>query len=114
MLKHVKMTLNQKIEELLEKYDKYLPNPSYYSFIMSEKEKELFDLSIKDSKVYLEFGMGGTTFRALQKSRAKVYSIDSSREWIASMREYFFIRYMERRRRLSLFFMDVGPVKEWG
>jgi hypothetical protein len=107
------MINSQKINDLLRKYDKYLPRPSHYSFMMSANEQELFDLSIRDSKVYLEFGMGGSTFHALQKSSAKVYSIDSSREWIKLMREYWYIRFMELTR-LSLIFADVGPVKEWG
>lgn len=105
--------MRQKVDELLIKYDKYLPRPSQYSFMMSKREKELFDLTIKDSKVYLEFGMGGSTFHALQKTSAKVYSIDSSREWIKLMRQYWYIRFMELTR-LRLVYANVGPVKEWG
>jgi hypothetical protein len=80
---------------------------------MSPGEIALFDKTIEEAKVYLEFGMGGSTFRALLKSRAKVYSIDSSLEWLAAMRQYFLIRFLEKKR-LFLFYVDVGPTKEWG
>ena len=107
------MTLTQKVDELSLRYDRYLPRPKHYSFVMSAAEQELFDRSVKKSKLYLEFGMGGSTFHALQKSNARIYSIDSSQEWINKMREYWYIRIMELTR-LSLIFVDIGPVKQWG
>jgi hypothetical protein len=105
--------LKRKFKNLRKKLDIYAPNPSFYSFIMSKAEVELFDRTIINSKAYLEFGMGGSTFRALQKSKAKIYSIDSSRDWIKQMRKYLYIRYMEWGR-LKLFHTYIGPTKEWG
>jgi hypothetical protein len=81
---------------------------------MSPEEKALFDKRVKNSRYYLEFGMGGSTFRVLQKSEAKVYAIDSSTEWISLMREYRQIRNMEKKGRLSLFHVDIGPTRVWG
>src|SRR5690606_20053947 len=107
------MRVKNKIITILKKLDRFSPKPALYSFIMSDAEKNLFDRTIQDAKEYLEFGMGGSTFRVLQKSKANVYTIDSSLDWIALMREYVYIKYMERRR-LSLFHVDIGPTKEWG
>ena len=107
------MTLKTSVLKAVTEVDKFLPKALFYSFIMSKKEKELFDKRIKKSNTYLEFGMGGSTFRTLQKSDAKVYSIDSSLDWISFMREYKQIRKMEKTR-LSLFHVDIGPTGEWG
>ena len=107
------MGFRKSLQNTLEKVDRYSPWPSRYSFVMSDKEKKLFDNTVKPSKAYLEFGTGGSTFRVLQKSDAKIYSIDSSHQWIRCMREYWFIRRMEKKR-LSLFYVDIGPIKKWG
>ena len=93
--------------------DQLLPWPLFYSFRMNKNDKILFDKTIKKSSGYLEFGMGGSTIRALKVSKANVFSIESSLDWIKLMRKYFFIRYMENKR-LSLYHVDIGPVKKWG
>ena len=107
------MPLRRKLKNLLRELDKHSPWPVLYSFIMTKKEKALFDKEIKRSKTYLEFGTGGSTIRALKKSGAKIYSVDSSADWITSVRKYWVIRRAEKKR-LSLFHVDIGPVKEWG
>src|SRR5690606_24906756 len=43
----------------------------------------------------------------------KVYCIESSKDWISMMREYWWIRSMEKKR-LAVFHVDIGPTKEWG
>lgn len=98
---------------IFNEIDKHLPWPFLYPFRMTKKERKLFDKTVKKSKMYLEFGMGGSTFRALQNSRATVYSIDSSYDWIKFMRQYLFIRNMEKKR-LSLIHIDIGSTQEWG
>jgi hypothetical protein len=80
---------------------------------MSEGEIALFDKYIKHSKNYLEFGSGGSTIRALLKSRTKVYSVDSDIKWINKLRAYFLIRLMELRR-LKFLFVFIGNTSNWG
>jgi len=80
---------------------------------MSKNEKIIFDRAIKKSRYYLEFGLGGSTLRAIQKSKAKIYSVESSAEWMACMREYIIIRYFENKR-LFVTFVDIGHTREWG
>ena len=70
--------MKARLNRIKREIDKFSPYPLFYSFVMSELEKELFDKKVKQSKVYLEFGMGGSTFRVLEKSKAKIYSIDST------------------------------------
>ena len=108
------MNIKTKIRKIVKEIDKKLPIAMFYTFSMSPKEKILFEKEIKNSLVYLEFGMGGSTFRVLHKSKAIVYAIDSSTEWISLMREYKQIKNMERKGRLSLFHIDIGPIGEWG
>lgn len=107
------MSIKATLNKIITKIDKRVPYPMFYSFVMTENEKKLFDKTIQNSSYYLEFGMGGSTFRTLQKSKAIVYSIDSSLEWISLMREYFFINKLENKR-LKLFHVDIGPTEEWG
>ena len=107
------MSLKKKVKKVLMKLDRYSPKPSLYSIRMTQKERELFDRKIRNSAAYLEFGMGGSTFRALQKSNTKVYCIESSKDWISMMREYWWIRSMETER-LAVYHVDIGPPKEWG
>lgn len=107
------MTLRNTAFNMLKRLDRYSPKPLLYSFVMSKDEIALFDRKIKNSRAILEFGMGGSTIRSLQKSKAKIYSIDSSPDWIEEMRGYFQIRYMERKR-LTLLHVDIGPTGAWG
>ncbi|MFC1969810.1 hypothetical protein ACFLVV_01160 [Chloroflexota bacterium] len=51
--------------------------------------------------------------RAIQKSRAKIYTVESDREWIAHMRKYMILRYFENRR-LFISYVDIGPTRKWG
>jgi hypothetical protein len=57
--------------------------------------------------------MGGSTLRAIQKSKAIIYTVESSPEWIAYMRDYVSIRRSEKTR-LRIFPVEIGPVGNWG
>ena len=91
------MEINSKLIGIVKKVDKYSPRPNFYSFVMSEKEILLFDKTIRNSKVYLEFGTGGSTFRTLLNSSAKIYSVDSDLNWIRSMQRYWLIKYHKNK-----------------
>jgi hypothetical protein len=107
------MKVPQVVKRVLKEADKHSPIPMYYDFSMEEEEKALFDEVIKPSKAYLEFGMGGSTLRALRKSNAIVYSIDSSSEWLDLMREYTLVRQTENKR-LFLYHVGIGKTGKWG
>lgn len=100
-------------KQAVRKLDKVSPYPVLYPFVMSESERQVFDEAIKRSKNYLEFGLGGSTLRAIQNSKAQITSVESSVEWTAQMREYFILRYAERSR-LHIFSVDIGPTENWG
>jgi hypothetical protein len=107
------MEINSKLIGIVKKVDKYSPRPNFYSFVMSEKEILLFDKTITNSKVYLEFGTGGGTLRTLLNSSAKIYSVDSDLNCIRSMQRYWLIKY-HKNRRLHFFHVDIEPTRELG
>ncbi|MFW6276885.1 MAG: hypothetical protein ACOC2K_04315, partial [Bacteroidota bacterium] len=65
-------------KRVVRELDKYLPTPIFYIFMMTPEERILFDSVIKDSTNYLEFGIGGSSIRTLIKSKANIYTIDTS------------------------------------
>lgn len=77
-----------KLKKLVRNIDRYSPYPLFYVLRMTANEVSLFDKYIKSSAHYLEFGSGGSTIRTLQKSNAKVYSVESSIEWIIMLENY--------------------------
>ncbi len=98
---------------LLTRLDKCSPRPVLYPFVMSDDEKKLFTESIRHSRGFLEFGLGGSTLRTLQKSKARIFSVESSDDWIEYMRGYRPIRSSENKR-LVIHHVDIGPTREWG
>ncbi|MEE9407214.1 MAG: hypothetical protein V3V28_03970 [Polaribacter sp.] len=103
----------EKIKDLIKRLDRYSPYPLFYKFAMSKKEQEVFNKYIKNSKYYLEFGSGGSTIRALQISKAKIYSVESSIGWINYLSEYKVLNYAKNKR---VFFhaIDIGKTEGWG
>lgn len=98
----------------LDSVDKKKENPTRYSFIMHDDEKEFFTQNIQDSENYLEFGVGGSTFHVIKNSKANIYSIDSSKSWLENIESFKLIKKMKESDRLKLFLVDIGPTKSWG
>lgn len=107
------MKLKTVAKKTLMKLNQFSPYPIFYSFIMSSGEKAIFDETIKGVSHYLEFGMGGSTLRAIQKSKAVIYTVESSPGWVAHMRGYASIKRSEKTR-LHIFPVEIGPVGNWG
>lgn len=105
--------LKEKIKYLLRTLDSYSLYPVYYHFEMSKNEQKMFDKYIKRSKYYLEFGSGGSTLRALQRSKAKIYSVESSLDWIDYLNRYLIV-YLLKNKRLLLYHADIGNTQDWG
>ncbi|WP_022852612.1 hypothetical protein [Thermodesulfatator atlanticus] len=103
----------KQLSRIIKKIDQELPYPLFYPFLMKRKEKLLFDKLIKASKHYLEFGLGGSTLRALAKSRSIIYTVESSMEWIEYMRKYRIVKKFENER-LFIYYVNIGPTKEMG
>ena len=107
------MPLKAMVKRIIRNLDKLSPYPLFYPFIMSNDEKVVYEEAIKESCHYLEFGLGGSTLRAIQKSKARIYAVESSPEWINQMRKYLVLRYFENKR-LFIFPVNIGPTRDWG
>ena len=82
---------------------------------MSINERELYKKYIASAKIYLEFGSGGSTIAALINTEGKIYSVESSKEWIDQMnRSYKIITESKKSGRLALIHANIGPTGGWG
>lgn len=93
--------------------DKISMSPEYFPVELSENEKNFLIEAMRNSKKYLEFGSGGSTFLALLNTKIQVFSVESDLKWIEYLREWNFIKEHENKR---LFFkwIDIGKTGEWG
>jgi hypothetical protein len=94
--------------------DRFSDDPVMYDTLNTGKEIELFKNKIKDSNCYFEWGMGGSTFDSLKYSSAKVYTVESSAEWLDHMKKWAFIRKNIANGRLHCFYIDIGDTVKWG
>lgn len=105
--------VKQKALNLIRKLELYSPYPLFYKFRMTKGEQDVFNKYVKNSKNYLEFGSGGSTLRVLQKSKAKIHSVESSTEWIEYLSKYYFIREATNKR-LFFHYVNIGQTGRWG
>lgn len=77
---------------------------------MSAEEEALFLSFVKNSRDYVEFGTGGSTFVASNHVRNSILSVDSSQEWLDQVSR----ACIPSRVKPELKFIDIGPTKEWG
>jgi hypothetical protein len=77
---------------------------------MSAEEEALFLSFVKNSRDYVEFGTGGSTFVASNNVENSILSVDSSQEWLDQVS----IACTLSRTKPDLKFIDIGPTKEWG
>jgi hypothetical protein len=99
--------------KFLDLIDKLSIKPSLYVFMMAPNEQIVFTKYVSKSTNYLEFGSGGSTFKALELSATNVFSIESSKEWITTMKEYIFIRWHSLNR-LRLIYVNIGKTSNFG
>jgi len=80
---------------------------------MSEAEIVLLSGFLRATRRYLEFGSGGSTFLAASLVRDWVLAVDSSSEWLDTVRS----AVRDRRPQVlmpDLLHVDIGPVGDWG
>ncbi|ADL00544.1 conserved hypothetical protein [Brevundimonas subvibrioides ATCC 15264] len=70
---------------------------------------EMFRREASRSRVYGEYGMGASSRWVLSNTDALVLAVDTSEEWVLSVRSAF-----ADEPRLRAQWVDVGPVGEWG
>ena len=75
---------------------------------MSLQEINLLDKYTSECNNYFEFGVGGSTVHIYRNTKAIIRGVDSSKIWLSSVRK------LVDRDRVSLKYVDIGPVGDWG
>jgi len=85
------------------------------AWLMTKNEQKIFIRYLKNAQIYLEFGSGGSTIAALSNSNGKIYSVESSKDWIKLMeKKHKIIRLSKKSKRLNLIYADIGNTKGSG
>jgi len=85
-------------------------------FEMSEKEKLTFKSICRNSKNYVEFGVGGSTVTALSfENIKKVIAVESDLNFVknALFSDKYVLKQV-RNKRLSILHVNIGKTKNWG
>ncbi|MDR1473926.1 MAG: hypothetical protein LBI41_05200 [Lactobacillales bacterium] len=86
-----------------------------FAWAMTKNERKLFIKYIKGSKIYLEFGSGGSTISSIKNKVTKIYSVESSKDWINAMKNrYNLINIAQNNNQLKYIYADIGPCGAWG
>lgn len=86
-----------------------------YPVALTDLEKNFLIKSISDSKYYLEFGSGGSTFLALTQTDIPfVVSVESDMDWLNHLRKWNCIVDNEKSNRLCFLHVNIGKTGNWG
>lgn len=97
------------------KIDQKFNNPHKFSVILSPDEQRFLIYNLQQSKHYLEFGAGGSTFLALLHSDVDIVSVENELDWINYLRKWKYIQKNEKiTKRLKFYYADTGETKGWG
>lgn len=89
-------------------------NQKDYPIRLSAKERDTLIKYVKQSKQYLEFGSGGSTFLTICNSDAKIYSVESDISWIYYLRNWEIIKKAEKDNNLYFQYINIGKTGAWG
>ena len=79
---------------------------------MSKERVQALTEKLMNSKVYLEFGMGGSTVLAARVGVPYIFSVDSSLEWLDNITTE--ISTTPIRSKIKLLHADLGKIGDWG
>lgn len=75
-------------------------------------EINLFVKFLADSRTYVEFGSGGSTFLACYLTQAEIFSVESNPAIITALSQNSIIA--QASDRLQFYPVDIGEVQKWG
>jgi hypothetical protein len=91
---------------------------SKFQLAMTTEEVAFLSSFLLDAntKVYFEYGMGGSTRLAchLGGDRLRMYAIDSSLEWVRRVNQTECIQAGAQKGRVTVRAVNIGPVGAWG
>lgn len=77
--------------------------------VLFDGDEALFKRTILKDTIYAEYGCGASTVWVARNRGCTIFSVDSSAEWIAKVRQA-----CSDSGRLALHLADVGPIGQWG
>ena len=81
---------------------------------MTAKEVARFQTTLRTTRTYLEFGCGGSTRLAAEADVARIFSVDTDRNWIDACKRHPSIAPLVHEGRASFHWANVGPIGQWG
>ena len=78
------------------------------NYQLFDGDDKLFKKLVKKTNIYFEYGCGQSTKYVLQFSKAKIFGVDTSEEWINK------VLLDSDNKRLNLKWVDVGSTGNWG
>ncbi len=107
--------LKKNIKQLCANFQDYYKNTTdAFPIELTKDEKITLVKYLNESKNYLEFGSGGSTFLALSTMKTKIYSIESDINWIEHLKTFSTISNSIENGKLNLYHINIGKTKEWG
>lgn len=79
---------------------------------MSDEKIKLLSNSLDRASHYLEYGMGGSTLLAAEKSLISIVSIDTSEEWISKVKAS--LENSKITANIRLLYVNLGMTLVWG
>ena len=79
---------------------------------MPEAESAAVLAAYQSAEVILEYGTGGSTVLAADLPGRRVFSVESSAEWLAMMQDWFTAQ--PPKAQLVLHHANIGPTRKWG
>jgi hypothetical protein len=79
--------------------------------ILFDGDDGLFKSLINNIENYFEYGCGKSTEYMYRHSNCKIYSVDTSKEWVDRIRN---VSEKKNEDRLNLNWVDVGEIADWG
>lgn len=80
---------------------------------MTEKERNAFIRYLKDAKIYIEYGCGGSTKLAVMNKVPSVTSVENDGEFASALREDL-AKYSSEESNVTILHKSLGPSGEWG
>lgn len=79
---------------------------------MPEAESAAVLAAYQSAEVILEYGTGGSTVLAADLPGRRVFSVESSADWLAMMQDWFSAQ--PPKAQLVLHHANIGPTRKWG
>lgn len=79
---------------------------------MGAERLQLLERRLRDARVYLEYGSGGSTVLAAQLGVKEIHTVESDQSFLEAVRQR--VAQCRPDARVCSHFVNIGPTREWG